>query len=215
MRKLLVSLSLLPLATVALAQETPSSTAFDIEKLAIEAGYSTQGYFITPEYSITDSFRVRVPLYFGGQDMSMDTGDTEIDYSLSHNAIGVMADYYILGGPIRLSGGLISGGYNLTADIKDLDLDGYAYSGDFSLEIEPSLAIAPVVALGTAIDIEQFGVHIDIGARLSGLSISSTGQNGLPVALRNDYNDSIDDINDDLESIPLLPYLSIGLRYSF
>jgi hypothetical protein len=99
------------LAVLSTAATASGAQGFDVTRTGVEGGVSTLGFFVAPDYGVTDSFRVRAPLYFGRFSQTFeDDDDNDIDASVDVTALHLMADYYVGGSAFRISGGLGIGG---------------------------------------------------------------------------------------------------------
>ena len=137
MKKLITSVVF---ATVA------STAAAETGDIQAGAGLSTFGATIEGSYEISPQLKAR-GFYIGGINVSQtdsfesDDGDEyDVTADLNLGALGVVADYYFLGG-WRVSGGLFFSGSSISAEFDD-GVD--TFSAELSFENE----VAPVVATG-------------------------------------------------------------------
>lgn len=186
------------------------------DRYRLETGLSTLGLFVAPDFAVSQQFRVRTPIYFGSLSDTFDADGNDVDGSLDFTSGAVIADYYVGEAGFRVSGGLSFGGYDLTGNITDPTLDGRTYSGDFTVNMQQTNEIAPVVAVGYRRDLgNNWGVAAELGARVSSLSVSTTGQENLSATDRADFDADIADVNSDLDDFGLVPFISIGVSFRF
>lgn len=195
---------------------TVPAWAQDTSKYGLEAGISTLGLFVAPDVRVNEQLRVRTPLYFGGTSDVFDLDGNDVDGSVSVESLTVLADYYVGRAGLRVSGGLSFGGYRLNGDLTNPTLDGRTYNGNFNANIEQDRDIAPVIALGYQRSFgDSWGLMAEIGARVTSMTLSTTGQENLSVADRTDFNAEISDANDDLNELGIIPYISLGATFRF
>jgi hypothetical protein len=192
------------------------STSAHAQDMGVETGVSSLGFYIAPDMEVADSIRVRAPLYFASTKSTFDYDGNDIDTSLSITSPSILADYYLGESGFRISAGIAIGGYTFDGDMTNPTLDGVAFNGDFGLKVEQDNKVAPILAIGYryAFD-ENWGVSAELGARITTLKLSTTGQETLTGQDRIDFDESIAEINDDLADYQAIPYLSLGLSYRF
>lgn len=187
------------------------------EGFGLEGGISTLGAFASADVDIAPGLRLRTPIYFGSFSDTVDLDGSDVDAELSLTAAHVMADYYIGSSGLRVSGGLSLGGYLLSATADEsLELDGTTYTGNFELELEQDSNVAPVIAIGYQRTLgANWGVSLELGGRVSNLTLSATGQEALSAADRASFEQDLADFNDDLNDFGVIPYISLGATYRF
>ena len=211
MRSIALASLLSALAAASVAQDSYPSG------FGAEVGLSTLGAYVAPEYSVTSGLRIRAPLYFGSLSRSFeDDGGMAFDASVDVLSGALMADYYVGGSGFRVSGGLSFGGYEASARLMRVTLDGRTFDADFRAELTQGRAVAPVLAAGYRRGIGTgWGVTTELGIRVTDMELSVTGQEALPASERASFDRSIAGINEDLDEIGVLPFVSIGLSYAF
>ena len=134
------------LLSVAQAQ-MPQTSELDTDELGFEVGFSLLGLQIAPKYdlsSLAPGLHVRAPLTFGSLSYSeTDDNGTTIKGDFDTGSFSVLADYYpFWRGWFRLSGGLISGGYDLTTTTDQItDDSGNTVNADFSVKLAEKIRL--------------------------------------------------------------------------
>lgn len=206
--KLLLILAGLTLATPSLAEEG--------RKFGIETGLSTLGIYVAPTATHRDSLSFRVPIYLASvsRDFKYDGNDVSGDFTT--NSIALMADYALGESGFRVSGGLAIGGYALEATISDPVLNERPYDGTFTATLEQANKVAPVISVGYTRKLgKRIGFMTEFGARISDMELSTTGQELLSEADRLDFEEDIAEINSDLGGLGFIPFITIGVTYTF
>ncbi len=194
-----------------------SAQNVDMSDFRIEAGVSTLGVYIAPDVEVARNFHLRSPIYFfsysGDVEYDGETGSGELDVFSFH----LMGDYYIMNTGLRLSGGVSFGGYELNANYANgITINGVDYNANLTGNLQQKNNIAPVLALGYNHTFKNnWGFSAELGARITALELTATGQEALQPVDRDRFNREISDINDDLESIGVVPFLSLGVSYQF
>lgn len=198
---------------------TAQAQDIGFDNVTVGAGVSTLGIFVEPSMPVAPNIEARLPVYLGSySDTFTDDDNNDFSVDAQVTAAHVMADYYLGSFGFRLSGGLSLGGYKLDADATTptITFDGTNYTGDFDFTVEQSNNVAPVLAIGIQREIAaNFGFTAEIGARITTLEVSATGQEVLSTNNRDDFNADIAEINSDLEDIPAIPFISLGVTYRF
>ena len=171
------------------------------------AGLSTFGAMIEGSYEITPQIKAR-GFYLGGINVSeTDTYESEDDTNydvtadLSLGALGVVADYYVLGG-WRVSGGLFFSNSSISTEFDD-------GTDTFEAEIAFKDDVALMLATGYNYTWNS-GVYLsgELGAIFTSLEASTNATDA-------DFQTDIDDLNDELANLPAVPYLSLTVGYTF
>ena len=182
----------------------------------VETGVSTLGIYAAPNFRLSDTLRLRVPLFFGTLSRDVDYEGNTLNGEVSVRSAAVMADYHFGGGGFRVSAGLSAGGYDFGGSIADPTIDGRTYPGSYTATLEQDRSLAPVISVGYSGAINRsFGAVAELGVRLSGLSLSTTGQEALPPADLAAFDADIAEINADLADMGLIPFLTLGFVYRF
>jgi hypothetical protein len=194
-----------------------SVAAQSLEDLSVEAGLSTLGVYIAPKFDVAPQWQARVPLYLGSVSDTFDVDGNDVAGKFTSNSIALMADYAIGNAGFRLSGGVSIGGYNLEGSTSNLTIEGNTYSGSFSAELKQKNEVAPVLAIGYARPLgESWGIVAEIGARITSLEISTTGQDAIAdAAERARFDADLAQANRDLSDVKFLPFVTLGVSYNF
>lgn len=193
------------------------ATAQSLENVTIEGGLSTLGLYIAPKVDLAGSWGARAPLYLGSFSDTFDVDGSDIDGKLTSNSVALMADYSLGNSGLRLSGGLSLGGYELEGTATSLTIDGNTYTGNFSAKLKQKRDVAPVLAVGYARTFgENWGIVAEIGARITSLEVSTTGQDSITNPTeRAQFDADLAQANSDLSDIKILPFLTLGISYNF
>lgn len=209
----------LGLATLAscLALTAGMAQAQDLRSpFGFEAGVSTLGAFVAPKYSLSDKVTLRAPIYFGGYEGSFDDEGTTVEGEVSLLSFALVADYQPWANGLRLSGGVVSGGYEITSSSQtSVTLDGNDYNGSFDATFQQENKIAPVLSVGYA---KTFGngltLSADVGAKIGKYDLTVTSSTDLG-ADQAAFDEDLAEVNRELDQITATPFLSIGLGYRF
>lgn len=192
------------------------ASAQSLDNFGVEAGLSTLGLYIAPKADIAPQWQIRTPIYLGRFSGTFDADGNDVQGRLTSNSVAVMADYKLGGAGFRLSGGVSYGGYKLTGSATTLTLEGNDYTGDFSATIQQKQDFAPVLAIGFARDLgSNWGLVAELGARITSLEVTTTGQDALLPADRAQFDADLAQVNSDLSDIKVLPFLTLGVSYKF
>lgn len=197
---------------------TASAASAQEKSVDVELGLSSLGVYIAPSYGISHNVRLRAPLYIANASRNADIDGNTIRADVNVKSIAVMADYYIASSPFRVSGGLSFGGsYELTGVLRNPTLDGIQFTGDFSTTIKQKTNLAPVLAVGIQGHVaKNIGLMAEIGFRVASFNLTTTGQENLPLEqTRTDFDNSIQKINNDLDKVNVIPFLTLGVVYRF
>lgn len=182
----------------------------------VEFGASTLGAYVSADYVISPNVAVRVPLYFGSYEGEFDLDGNDMDADLDVASMSAMLDFYLADTGFRVSTGLSIGGYSVTSSVDEVEFDGTTYNADFEFEVAQASNIAPTVAVGyRKIFSDKWGLSAELGARLTRLELEASGQDDLTPAEKANFEQDIEDFNDDLKSVGVIPFLSVGLNYRF
>lgn len=206
----------LSIIAVVLSGFATGASAQSLDNFGIEAGLSTLGLYIAPKADIAPQWQIRTPIYLGRFSGTFDADGNDVQGRLTSNSVAVMADYKLGGAGFRLSGGVSYGGYKLSGSATTLTLEGNDYSGNFSATIQQKQDFAPVLAIGFARDLgSNWGLVAELGARITSLEVTATGQDALLPADRTQFDADLAQVNSDLSDIKVLPFLTLGVSYKF
>lgn len=209
--------SILPLAALLVSGLAAGASAQSLEDITLEGGLSTLGLYIAPKIEIAPQWHARAPIYLGSLSDTFDVDGNDVDGKLTTNSVALMADYALGSAGLRLSGGLSFGGYNLEGSASTLTIEGNTYTGNFTAELKQKRDVAPVLAIGYARSFgNNWGFVAELGARITSLELNATGQDMITnPAERAQFEADLAQANRDLSDTKLLPFLTLGISYSF
>ena len=206
----------LPALAVVLSSMAATASAQSLENFSVEAGLSTLGLYIAPKADLAPQWQIRAPLYMGSLSDTFDADGSDIDGKITSNSVAIMADYKIGDAGFRVSGGFSVGGYEMEGTATTLTLDGTDYNGNFTAKVEQKRNVTPVLAVGYARDLgSNWGFVAELGARITSLEVSTTGQDALSATERAQFDVDLAQVNSDLSDIKLLPFITLGVGYRF
>jgi len=183
----------------------------------VGAGVSTLGFYVEGDVAVTPNFHIRTPVFFGfyNGDITYEgnTGNADIDVF----SFPLMGDYSFGRTGFRLSGGMSVGGYEASATFPgSITLNGRTYNATITGNLKQDNNIAPVVAMGYNHTFKNnWGLSAELGARITTLGVTATGQETLTPADRAEFERELRSINNDLDKIGVTPFLSLGVTYKF
>ena len=182
-------------------------------------GVSTLGLTVEPRYRVNETFGVRAPIGFASYSTEDDFDGNDFAGDVRLGGLGLLADYYLPVGGLRVSGGAFISNYRVSAEASgELDIDGVTYAdAEIDGRIRARNRISPMLTVGADIgNLRGWSFSSDLGViftRLEGRfrGTESTGDPDFPDRLQN-YED---DLNDELRSLKALPYLSVQATFRF
>ncbi|MEE9454426.1 MAG: hypothetical protein V3V13_08605 [Paracoccaceae bacterium] len=118
---------------------------------------------------------------------------------------------------MRVSAGAIVPLYAVDFSINGpVTYEGTAYAGvDIDGKISAQNSIAPMLSIGYETKIaSNWGVSIDAGAIFTGGFVAKATSNNAVIPTT-DFDDALADINSELGKYGIMPYLKLGISYSF
>lgn len=193
-KKLFTTVAMLSFATMASAQ--------DVGDFNAGAGLSILGPMVEGSYQVTPELAVR-GIAFGAISLTdtVELDEYTVDGSITLNGGGLLMDYYPTNSGWRLSGGVV---------VTDFALDGdFTGPEDFVGNISLKNDVAPLVTTGYRHTFRNnLTLSGDLGVMVNGLVASSNNVDPL-------VQDEIDSLNADLDQIPVVPFVSIMVGYTF
>ncbi len=193
-KKLFTTAAILSFATMASAQ--------DVGDFNAGAGLSILGPMVEGSYQVTPDLAVR-GIAFGAISLTdtVDLDEYTVDGSITLNGGGLLMDYYPTNSGWRVSGGVVVTDFSLDGDFTGPE----NFVGNISLKND----IAPSVTTGYRHTFRNnMTVSGDLGVMVNGLVASSNNADPL-------VQDEIDSLNADLDQIPVVPFISIMVGYTF
>ena len=195
--------------------------AINAQDLTISLGpqLSTFGIGLAGDVKISDTFGVSAELNFlpmGNYDAEID--DVEYAFDPNFRSFILMANYFPGGGRFGLGAGVMLGGYGLKGEYSEpngqIDIGGTNYpsaalgtlTGDFEIG-------GPSLALQLGWRSAGFNFGLGVFTFNSSASIDASGPLGSDPTFRADVDREIEMAKDDLEVIPVIPYLRIGYQF--
>ena len=193
-KKLFTTAAILSFATMASAQ--------DVGDFNAGAGLLILGPMVEGSYQVTPDLAVR-GIAFGAISLTdtVDLDEYTVDGSITLNGGGLLMDYYPTNSGWRVSGGVVVTDFSLDGDFTGPE----NFVGNISLKND----IAPLVTTGYRHTFRNnMTVSGDLGVMVNGLVASSNNADPL-------VQDEIDSLNADLDQIPVVPFISIMVGYTF
>ena len=193
-KKLFTTAAILSFATMASAQ--------DVGDFNAGAGLSILGPMVEGSYQVTPDLAVR-GIAFGAISLTdtVDLDEYTVDGSITLNGGGLLMDYYPTNSGWRVSGGVVVTDFSLDGDFTGPE----NFVGNISLKKD----VAPLVTTGYRHTFRNnMTVSGDLGVMVNGLVASSNNEDPL-------VQDEIDSLNADLDQIPVVPFISIMVGYTF
>jgi len=189
------------LVTILLCTAGGAIHAQEVGDTSVGIGSTNFGLALQGEYIAAPQVGVRGMLMGGFNiDDTFEVDEGTIDGEASIGGAAVLADYYPLANPWRISGGLFFSNTEVTGEVSD---SGITYDGEITLANE----IAPLITTGfNAAIAPGWTLSGDVGFIVSSLEVSSDDAAAA---------DEVDDLNEQLEDIPVLPFVGFAVSYSF
>ncbi len=181
--------------------------------VSVRGAASTLGAGGEIAWRFNDKLGVRAP--FGSADADFD-GEVEgydIEGSVTAGGVGLMVDYFPMGGAFHVSGGLFHTGYEAEGVAHDVSIDGVKF--DVAMDFKQKRDINPALAMGWDWQIGNHGlVTMDLGAILgSGFDVNAKESSGIVPQDRVDQE--IADLRDAAGKAKVLPYFKLGIGFKF
>lgn len=189
--------------TMALGSLAGAVSAQGVGEISAGVGVTNFGLSLQGEYKASPQVGVRGMLMGGfNLDDEFDVDDASVDGDASLGGVAVVADYYPLSNPWRVSGGLFFSTSEVTGEVTDGLL---TYEGEITFQND----IAPMITTGFNAEIATgWSLSGDVGVIISSLEVSSDDADPA-------VQQEIDDLNDDLEDLPVFPFVGIAVSYSY
>ncbi|WP_333715085.1 hypothetical protein [Yoonia sp.] len=158
------------------------------------------GASLEVQYGVAPNIAVRGMLMGGfSLEDEFDVDDGTLDGKAEFGGVAIVADYYPFANPWRVSGGLFFSNFSLSGTYDD-GVDSYDADIEFKQDVIPMIT--------TGFDYEftpGWSVTGDIGVLISPLEASSDTA---------DQAD-IDELNADLEDVPVFPFVGLAVTYTY
>lgn len=190
------------LTVAALTMVGTIATAQDVGETSVGVGVSNFGLTLHGEYTLSPNLNLR-GIVMGGLSIEdeYEVDDYTVDGEANFGGLAVLADYYPLANAWRISGGL----FLPNSEIKGDFVGAESFTGEIVFKND----VAPLITTGFRKDFGgSWALSGDVGVIISSLEAST---NDTTPAVQ----DEVDTINDDLNDIPVLPYVALALSFSF
>ena len=179
------------------------ATAQDLTELSVGVGVTNFGLSLEAEYAVSPKIGVRGMLMGGfSVDDEFEVDDATVDGEADLGGFAIVGDYYPLSNPWRISGGLFFSNTDVTGEVTDGPL---TYDGEIAFKND----VAPLITTGFSTEIAQgWSISGDVGVIISSLEVSSDNSDS-------DVQDDIAELNDDLEDLPVFPFIGFAVSYSY
>ena len=227
----LIALSLLasPAAASGLkdvASNDMPTASFNQNGFSVGAGVGTLGLGVEAGYRFNSRIGVRGVYNGFDYDTERELEGADLDVNASLKTGGVMVDIYPFGGNFRVSGGALINKNKATAAgvyTDEFTFEGQTYTPTEETRIDGILDweddLAPVATVGYH---GNLGRHVSIGAEIGALFTGSaqidaeaSGDPNVVAQIQDDLDDSIADIQDELDKVGVYPIAKIGLNIRF
>lgn len=191
------------LAATVLGTCATVATAQDLNELSVGVGVTNFGLSLEGEYAVSPQIGVRGMLMGGFSiDDQFDVDEATVDGEADFGGLAIVGDYYPLSNSWRISGGLFFSNTDVTGEVTD---EGTTYDGEIAFKND----VAPLITTGFSTEIAQgWSVSGDVGVIISSLEVSSDDTTGT-------VQDDIAELNNDLEDIPVFPFIGFAVSYSY
>lgn len=197
----MISKTMIPAALLAVA--ATSAATQDAGELSVGVGVTNYGASLSGEYTVSDQLGLRAMVMGGlNVDGEFDVDDATVDGEAELGGFSMIADYYPLANAWRVSGGLFLSNSEVAGEVTD---SGLTYEGEVNLVND----VAPIVTTGFKTQLGTgWSVSGDVGVIFSSLEVTSDDLNPLIQA-------EIDELNAELEDLPVVPFVGLAVGYSF
>jgi len=182
----------------------------------LSLGGSTLGATLEAGYRIGPNFGLRGIVGYGAAGFSGSYSGAPMTGSATIGGYGLLADVYFGGGARISAGGMVP---NYRADLAisgDITVNGTAFTGvDIAGQIASTRRIAPVLAIGYARRFpNNWGISADFGAMYTGGFVLTASDNSAQIP-QVDLDAELAATNAELGQITILPFIKLGVSFSF
>jgi len=208
-------------AGTAMAQDSGQGTGIAVGVLA-----GTNGLGLEVGYRFNERFGVHANNGAYSYDHTVDSGDFDIDGKAKLKSIGLLADFYPLGGSFRISAGLRSNHNKFdgvaTPNSSTVEIGGDTYTASQVGTLVGAAKFkktAPTLLVGWAGHYHtglHFGVELGVVAQGSPrLAATSNGSLASNPTFQADLADKLAEWQDDVKDYKLWPVVQMHLAYRF
>ncbi len=174
-----------------------AATAQEVGEISVGIGSTSMGLSLEAQYGVAPNIAVRGML-MGGFNIEdeFEIEDETVDGKAEFGGVAVVADYYPFANPWRISGGLMFSSFEISGENESSE----------SFEIGFARDVIPMVTTGFDYEFTPgWSVTGDIGVLISSLEASSDDADPADV----------EDLNNDLEDIPVFPFVGLAVTYTY
>lgn len=178
-------------------------TAQQVGDVTVGLSLTNFGVALQGEYRLQPNLGARAMLMGGFSiEDEFEVEDTTVDGKAELGGFAIVADYYPLSNPWRVSGGLFLSNSEVTGEFTD---GGLPYQGELTFEND----VAPLITTGFAYPFGSgWSFSGDAGVIVSSLKVSSDSPDQT-------VQDDIAELNDDLSDIPVFPFIGFAVSYTY
>ncbi len=185
----------------------------------VGVGVSTLGLTVTPQVRLDDRFGLRAPIGAFSASRSEDFEGNPFDGTLRLGGLGLLGDYHLPVGGLRVSAGAFASNYRVTGRTSgEVDLGGTIFDAEVDARITTRRRISPMLVVGADFGgARGWSVSTDIGViftRMRG-RFSGTQTGGDQDLFDRELQAYEDRLNEDLRDLSVLPFLSLAVTYRF
>lgn len=189
---------------------------FNLQGLSVGAGVSTLGFYVAPQYQLSEKLSVRTPIYFGSFNTTREEEGNDFAAKFDTKSFAVMADYRPFANGLRVSGGLAFGGYNLDMSTVNPILKGVQLDGRYDFELKQKTDIVPMLSVGySAAPLKNLSITAEIGAKFAQYEVNTNLGRIDNAEWRQLVSDERARLNKDLADFDVTPFVSLGVTYRF
>lgn len=216
---LTVALTLVMAPTLALADDVEVSAA---------AKVGTLGIGVDLDIGINEYLHARIGVGALKWNYGITVDDLKYDFGMGLYTLGLFLDWHPGGTGFRLTGGVIFNNHDISADTtpkadRMYSIGGNEYPGAVIGKVEAEAKFnqfAPYVGFGYGADFGNNGhwsFHMDVGVMWWGSpDVDLTAANAALVpGLKQDIDDEVAKVEDDLKNFRFYPVLAVGVSYRF
>ena len=190
------------LTAAAFTTFTVTASAQEIGDTFFGVGVTNFGLALQGEYTVNPNLNIRGAIMGGlSLDDEFEVEDYTVDGTADFGGLSIVADYYPFENAWRISGGLFFSNSEITGDFTGPE--------DFDGKVKFANEVAPLITTGFRTELASgWALSGDIGVIISPLEASSSDTSTA-------VQDEIDALNDDIEDIPVFPYIGTAVSYRF
>lgn len=190
-------------AAIAATTFAAQAQAQDFSDVSFGLGVTVFGPSLQGEYQLQPNLSMRAMIMGGlSFDDEFDFEDTVVDGSADLGGFALLADFYPLGNPWRISAGLFASNSEVTGEFDD---NSTIYQGEVAFENE----VAPMITTGFNYPFGSgWAFSGDVGVIVSSLEVSTNSTD--PEVI-----DSVAEANSDLSDVPVFPFIGFAVSYSY